>query len=80
MARTFSDTTSNSRELFRRAQRLAKENNVSLEGDESAGRFEGGGFLGTWRTVGNTVTVTYVEKPLIVPWAVVQSRTVKFIR
>ena len=80
MSRTFSDDTENASVLFRRAQRLAKENNVKLTGDETAGRFSGPNIAGTYRIEGETVTVTYTEKPSTVSWFVLGSLTRNFIR
>ena len=81
MARTFSViTTSDSLSLVARAKKRANETDATLVGNGEAGRFSHGSLKGEYRVVGDTVLVTITDKPLMVPWTVVEARVREFVR
>ncbi len=74
MARTFSvNVTEDPNTLVTRAEKVATENGAVFRGDTTSGSFSGRGVRGTYQIQGRTVTVTITDKPLFVPWGVVES-------
>ncbi len=74
MARTFSvNVTEDPNTLVTRAEKVATENGAAFRGDTTSGSFSGRGVRGTYQIQGRTVTVTITDKPLFVPWGVVES-------
>ena len=63
----------------------AAKRGVFFSGDLKSGRFKGGvsalglGISGTYRIVGNKITVTVNEKPSIYSWADIGSRLRGFV-
>ncbi len=81
MTRSFSvDTSEDLNTLVDKAKRAAVENNATLEGDASSGRFSGRGVEGIYDIEGRTVTVTITDKPFFLPWDYVESRVREFFR
>ncbi len=75
MARTFSmATTADPSSLLVRAKKAASENGATLRGDERSGRFSHEMVRGEYRMVGQKVTVTIIDKHLLIPWPVVASQ------
>jgi hypothetical protein len=75
MVRIFSmATTVDPSSLLERARRVAKENGVTLLGDEGSGRFPHPLVRGEYCMVGQTVTVTITDKQWPVPWPMVESQ------
>jgi len=58
--------------LFARARAAARQSDVALVGDETAGTFEGRGVEGAYRVDGDAVVVTVTKKPFIAPWGMVE--------
>lgn len=78
--RTFSiETTLDPPSLLARVRRAARENGADLMGDGRAGRFSHALIKGEYRLVGRTVVVAITEKPLIVPWAIIEARLRKLV-
>jgi hypothetical protein len=75
LMRTFSiETTLDPQSLLARARKAATENSATLVGDGRAGRFSHDLIKGECRIVGSTVVVAVTDKPLIVPWAIIEAR------
>jgi hypothetical protein len=75
MARTFSiDTSAGPSSLLVRARRAARENSVTLVGNESSGRFSHKMLIGEYHMIGRTVIVTITYKHRLVPWSVLEGR------
>ena len=73
--RTFSiETTLDPHSLLARVRKAARENGATLVGDERSGRFSHDLIKGEYRMVGSTVVVAITEKPLIVPWAIIEAK------
>ena len=64
--------------LVKEARQVAKENDATLEGDSSSGRFSGKGVEGNYEIEGQTVEVTITEKPTLAPWSKVESKIKEF--
>jgi hypothetical protein len=64
--------------LVKEARQVAKENDATLEGDSSSGRFSGKGVEGNYEIEGQTVEVTITEKPTLAPWSKVESKVREF--
>jgi hypothetical protein len=62
------------------ARRVALANGVLFDGDESAGRFDGSGFSGSYRVEAEQVIITVDQKPFFVPWNLVESTLRDFFR
>ena len=72
--RTFSlETTLDPPLLLARVRKAARENGATLVGDGRSGRFSHDLIKGEYRIVGSTV-VPITEKPLILPWAIIEAR------
>ena len=56
------------------ARRAARENGVTLVGDEGSGRFSHELVKGEYRMAGQRVVVTITEKHWLLPWPVVEVR------
>ena len=68
MARTYNlDTTLRPSSLLARAKKAAFENGAALLGDERSGRFSHDMAKGEYHMVGQTVTVTVVNKHWLLP-------------
>ena len=75
VARTFMmRTTVEPLSLLARTRRVAKENGATLLGDERSGRFSHGMVGSEYRMVGQTVTVTVINKHWMLPWPVVEAQ------
>jgi hypothetical protein len=49
-----------------------------MVGDASAGKFVGHGLEGHYTIAGRTVAITIHRKPMLVPWAMIESRLHEF--
>ena len=56
------------------ARRAARENGVTLVGDEGSGRFSHELVRGEYRMAGQRVAVTITDKHWLLPWPVVEVR------
>lgn len=75
IARTFGiDTTVDRRSLLARARKAAKENSVTFVGDEESGRFSHGLLRGEYSMVGEKVIFTIIDKPVWIPWPIVEAK------
>jgi hypothetical protein len=73
--RTFSlETTLDPPLLLARVRKAARENGATLVDDGRSGRFSHDLIKGEYRMVGSTVVVAITEKPLILPWAIIEAR------
>ena len=73
--RTFSiETRLDPPSLLARVRKAARENDATLVGDGRSGRFSHDFIKGEYRMAGSTVVVTITDKPLIVPWAIIEAR------
>jgi hypothetical protein len=73
--RTFSiETALDPPSLLARVRKAARENGATLVGDGRSGRFSHDLIKGEYRMVGSTVVVAITEKPLIVPWAIIETK------
>ena len=52
----------------------ARENSVAFVGDERSGRFSHGMLKGEYSMVGERVIVTIIDKPLWIPWSIVEAK------
>ena len=59
-------------DILARARDHARSAGIALHGDGAGGRFEGTA-TGTWAVDGRTLRVEVLRKPLLVPWALVES-------
>ncbi len=81
MAKSFSIImTAPIKALVHRSKEAAKENGVMFRGNTTSGRFEGRGFVGEYRTRGETLFVTLSEKPLFIPWSVAAALVRELVR
>ncbi len=81
MAKTISmDTNVAPPTLLARARRAASENGATFVGDEGSGRFSHKMARGEYRMMGQTVTVTIIDKHWLLPWPVVESQLRKLVQ
>lgn len=59
--------------LLRRARLRAREAGIDLQGDASGGRFEGVAD-GTFRVLNGTLHVQVDQKPVFLPWSLIESQ------
>ena len=62
------------RSLLARVRKAAKENSVTFVGDESSGRFSHGMLKGEYNMVGEKVIFTIIDKPVWIPWPIVEAK------
>ena len=55
-----------------KANKAAERLGVHFDGDEENGEFHGAGFRGHYEFVDDTITLTVTDKPLIMPWSMVE--------
>jgi hypothetical protein len=65
-------------ELIAHAREAAHNHGIQFVGDERAGRFVGHGIEGNYRINGETLLVSIVKKPFILPWGLIESRLRSF--
>jgi hypothetical protein len=65
-------------QVIKRARLAAEKNGVHMVGDASAGKFVGHGLEGHYTIAGRTVAITIHRKPMLVPWAMIESRLHEF--
>ena len=66
--------------LLHKSKEAAKQNGVMFTGDRTSGRFQGKGFVGEYRTRGETLFVTLSEKPFFIPWSVAAALVRELVR
>jgi len=64
--------------VIERAREKATSSGVDFQGDENEGNFAGKGLLGTYRIAGPLLTITISKKPMILPWAMIESSIKSF--
>jgi hypothetical protein len=62
------------RSLLARVRKAAKENSVTFVGDERSGRFSHGMLKGEYNMVGEKVIFTIIDKPVWIPWPIVEAK------
>lgn len=79
MAKTFEISISEAPAVvLERAKAAAGRVGARFEGDEAGGSFNGSGVSGTYRIDDDTVFLTITEKPLGVPWSMVEAMATSF--
>ncbi len=63
--------------ILAEVRRRAAKQGVTFEGDESGGQFSGV-ISGYYDVSGEIVALTIEQKPLLVPWEMIESRIRKF--
>lgn len=64
--------------LFARAQSVATQRGALFEGDSTSGTFFGQGVSGSYQREGQQLVVTVSNKPLFVPWILIENRIRSF--
>ena len=59
--------------FIRKARKIARENNVVINGDSTRGNVAGSGVEGNYRVEGNTAVLTIRKKPFFAPWWLVEN-------
>lgn len=65
-------------QLIQQAKATAGKNGVALEGDAGGGRFAGSGIEGQYAVEGERLCITILKKPLIMPWAFIETAVAEF--
>ncbi len=63
--------------LVEQLEKAAKKNGIHIEGDGSFGNAKGKGFHVKYHVEGDQCTVVVTKKPLLIPWAIVESALAK---
>lgn len=63
--------------IVERLVRLADKHDVEFEGDSENGFAKGKGFHVEYIVIGESCTLTVTKKPLLIPWALVESQLEK---
>ncbi|RLT99949.1 MAG: hypothetical protein D9N11_13660 [Ketobacter sp.] len=63
--------------IVERLVRLAVKHDVEFEGDSEKGFAKGKGFHVEYIVVGESCTLTVTKKPMLIPWALVESQLEK---
>lgn len=58
---------------LKKANKAAERFGVHFDGDENEGSFSGAGFSGAYFFDNGNVTLTITEKPIIMPWSMVET-------
>jgi hypothetical protein len=58
--------------VVQRARSEASSSGVAFDGDESEGQFAGKGIHGSYKIVGEQLTITITKKPLLYPWGMIE--------
>ena len=64
--------------LIKSAKELAPQNGIFFEGDARSGTFSGHGLNGNYSIENNTMILTISEKPLIIPWSLIEMKLKEF--
>lgn len=59
--------------MIGRARVAAQKNSVCFEGDDASGTFHGHGINGHYRIIKDRIQIEIHKKPLIMPWALIES-------
>jgi hypothetical protein len=65
-------------QLIVRAQAGAEKNGVEFKGDAATGNFSGKGIEGSYLIEGDTLTIDITKKPMVMPWALIETSVKKF--
>jgi hypothetical protein len=65
-------------QLITQAKAGAEKNGVEFSGDASTGNFSGKGIEGSYQIEGETLIIEITKKPMIMPWAVIETAVTKF--
>jgi hypothetical protein len=65
-------------QLVTRAQAGAEKNGVDFKGDASSGSFSGKGIEGSYQIDGEQLTIDITKKPMVMPWALIETTVKKF--
>jgi len=57
----------------------AEKNHVHLSGDHVAGEFNVKGIEGRYQVEGNLLKLTVEKKPILIPWALIESKMKEFL-
>lgn len=79
MAKKFQvQLTSAPQKLILKAQEYAKTSGIDFDGDENRGTFGVFGVKGQYVITGETVDIDILDKPFLVPWAIVETQVKDF--
>lgn len=79
MAKTFTfPLTTTADDMLAQASKAAHDVGAVFQGDAAAGTFEAGGVEGTYKVIGNEVSITIADKPFFVPWSMVEEKLKEF--
>ena len=65
-------------EVFANFKAAAEKNGVGLSGDHRLGQFKGKGIEGRYDIIGDVLNITIVKKPMLLGWAIVESKVREF--
>jgi hypothetical protein len=65
-------------QLIARAQAGAEKNGVAFAGDASTGNFSGKGIEGSYLIEGEMLKIDISKKPMVMPWALIETSVKKF--
>ena len=71
-------TTKSKEQAIADARRALADNGIDCWVAMDGGSFKGRGFSGEFRIVGDLATVEIGEKPMLVPWSMVESQIKSF--
>lgn len=64
--------------VVKSARAQAAKHEFEFDGDENEGRFAGKGIQGLYTISGQEMKITIAKKPMLLPWAVIESAITKF--
>ncbi len=64
--------------LIDKAKNIAKEHGVNFSGDTISGTFSGKGLEGRYKIEAESAAITITKKPLIIPWALIETKVTEF--
>jgi hypothetical protein len=64
--------------LVSKAKALAGQNGIKLTGDAQTGHFHGHGVEGRYHFIADSLKITILRKPIILPWSLVETTVARF--
>jgi len=79
MSRTFTlNFTADPENLLQQAKELAARVGILFDGDNHHGTFSGQGVAGEYHIDNRKMMLTISEKPLIIPWSLIETKLKEF--
>lgn len=65
-------------QLIEQAKAAANKNGVTMLGDANTGCFSGSGVEGQYAVDGESLSITILKKPIIMPWVFIETAITEF--